>query len=513
MKQDYTFSYLKNYIFQVLATVIGFLSLFIVTPFISENQTLYGIYSVCMSLSFFFNYADLGLLTAGQKYAAEYYAQGNKKEEIKIIGFTTFLLLCFFTIIGICFLPFAIKHDLLIHHLNPENSNILSGLIIALICSSPFIAFRRVLYLVYSIRIEQYKYQIISLTSHIVKIISIFFFFGNGNYLLVEYFVFIQIIDALATTLLSVMIFIKYEYTTIVFFKSFRYDKVIWSRINKLMVASLFTTISWILYYELDLLILSKISKPEIVALYSAAFTVLSLSRNYLAVIYSSFSARYNHFVGQNNYNGLKHFFIKNLIILFPFVCFPIIIFVISGNAFVISWVGPEYKETVILSKILLLGNLLAFVSYPSQQYITATNNINSLYLLSIILPVLFYVGIGFSYCYWGIYSFAIFKAVAQIISSAYSFIISLKKMNLNLWEILRCIIKNYNLPLFVLVFLSYVSIPFMNSNKDAICLMKNILIMGFVFLTIVIISFCRSKYFKEFVLSVVQRIKYESKK
>lgn len=53
MKKDYTSSYLKNYVFQVLATVIGFLSLFIVVPFISENQTLYGIYSVCVSLSVF----------------------------------------------------------------------------------------------------------------------------------------------------------------------------------------------------------------------------------------------------------------------------------------------------------------------------------------------------------------------------------------------------------------------------------------------------------------------------
>ena len=40
MKKDYTSSYLKNYVFQVLATVIGFLSLFIVVPFISENPQI-----------------------------------------------------------------------------------------------------------------------------------------------------------------------------------------------------------------------------------------------------------------------------------------------------------------------------------------------------------------------------------------------------------------------------------------------------------------------------------------
>ena len=52
----------------------------------------------------------------------------------------------------------------------------------------------------------------------------------------------------------------------------------------------------------------------------------------------------------------------------------------LSGDAFVASWVGNEYQDSIILSKILLLGNLFAFVSYPSQQYVTATNNIRGLY-------------------------------------------------------------------------------------------------------------------------------------
>ena len=93
-KSDYSFNYLKNSFFQILATGIGFLSLFIVVPFLSENKVLYGIYSVCISLTIFFNYADFGFITVCQKYVGEYYAKNDLREEIKIVGFTSIDFIC-----------------------------------------------------------------------------------------------------------------------------------------------------------------------------------------------------------------------------------------------------------------------------------------------------------------------------------------------------------------------------------------------------------------------------------
>ena len=86
---------MKIYFWQGAAFVLRFLSMFIVTPYLTQEPSIYGIYAVCMSVTIFLSYADLGFLRAGQKYAAECYARGERAEEMKYIGFGTFVLLVF----------------------------------------------------------------------------------------------------------------------------------------------------------------------------------------------------------------------------------------------------------------------------------------------------------------------------------------------------------------------------------------------------------------------------------
>ena len=54
------------------------LSYVIVIPRLSAEVNSYGIYSVVVSLMIFLQYADLGFLGAGQKYAAESYAKNDR---------------------------------------------------------------------------------------------------------------------------------------------------------------------------------------------------------------------------------------------------------------------------------------------------------------------------------------------------------------------------------------------------------------------------------------------------
>ena len=87
--------FLKIYFWQFVSIFFNFAAIFIVTPYLTSNQTIYGIYTLVIASYMFLTYADFGFLGAGMKFASEYSAQNNLKEEIKIVGFTGYIFLVF----------------------------------------------------------------------------------------------------------------------------------------------------------------------------------------------------------------------------------------------------------------------------------------------------------------------------------------------------------------------------------------------------------------------------------
>lgn len=487
-ENNYRIKYINNFIVQALATVTGLLSLFLVVPFLSGDKTLYGIYSVCISLTIFFNYADLGFQTAGQKFAGEYYACGDKESEIKVVGFTTWILLAFSTVICFFLFPLVLSPELLISDIG-ENAVIARSLIIILILTSPFSIIKRACSIVFNIRIEQYIYYSIVLISQIVKLISVLFFFKSGNYNLIQYYLFIQLVDVVSTIALLCYIYSKYQYG-LVFIKNIKWSNDVWRLVKSIAKASLFNTITWVLFYELDLIVLSAVSSPDVVAIYNTAFTLLTLARNYFGIIYASFAARYNHFVGMKEYGSLREFYQNNVENLFPIVFFPTLILIFFSSPFVCSWVGFGYKESVLLTKYLFFGTALSFLSYPSNQYLVATNNIRSIYVMSAMLPIIFWIGIVVTYGLIGVVSFAIFKGLAQIFSATYSYFVSCIKQNIHPLVPIENILKRFWKSTIICVIMCVFLIPYANINKGIIGLSVNVLLMFVVFIVSIIVSY-----------------------
>ena len=83
----FTTKLLKIYITRLIGILASILSYTIVIPKLSSNIGAYGIYTVVVSLLMLIQYADLGFLGAGQKYAAESYSRDDRDEEIKILSF------------------------------------------------------------------------------------------------------------------------------------------------------------------------------------------------------------------------------------------------------------------------------------------------------------------------------------------------------------------------------------------------------------------------------------------
>lgn len=503
--KSYTINYIKIYTAQILSMLLGFVSLFVVVPYLSADKITYGIYTVCVSVTIFLSYADLGFLSAGMKYAAECFSRGEKEKEISLVGFTHFILLIFVLILCGIFLFLSFNPELLIKNLeHGDQYDIAHKLLLILAVSSPIVIFQRMLQMIYNIRLQEYNIQIINILGSFLKIMSVFYFFADGRYDIVGYYLFLQIISALVVMSGILLAKCKYNYDFKLLFKSFKFSKEIFIQTKNLAFSSLFATFAWILYYELDSVAIGKLIGAEAVALYAIGLTLLSFLRSILGVIFTPFSARFNHFTGLKQESEFKSFYNHVMTITLPVVVFPIIAIVIMAKGLTVSWVGTEYSKSVIVVQILMLCNVLGFISYPTGMMLLAREKIKQMYVINALLPVIFWAGIMFTVRYWGIEAFAIFKATAFLIVGIFHLRFSLKFIGISIWKFLQKIIIPYLPGLIIMGVILWFLKDWCVNDKNKLNLLYNTLIIiggcGIAF----IISLLIVKPFREYFWIIV---------
>ena len=345
MQKSYTLNYLKIYLWQGISIVLNLAAMFIVIPRLADNPTIYGIYVVCISANIFLTYADIGFASAGYKYASECFAQKNLEEEIRIVAFVGFILFVLVLLFALAVSVISWNPGLLIKNIRGvAEASIASNLLFILAIFSPVIIFQRVLDIIYGIRLEQFVIQRIMIGASILKILSVFFFFQNARYDIVGYFLFCQTVNAAALLLCAIIAKVRYQYNFFVFFKAFKFAKPMFDKTKALAFGSLFLTITWILYYELDAFAIAKLLGPESVAIYAIGFTVLTFLRTLFGVLFSPFFARFNHFIGLNDMEGLRRLYLSIVTLTLPFVVFPILSLFLLMDPFVNAWVGTTMK-------------------------------------------------------------------------------------------------------------------------------------------------------------------------
>ena len=166
----------------------------VVIPKLSSNPSIYGIYVFSVSMTIFLQYADIGIYKACYKYAAEYYALGDRDKEYKILGFTIFVMGAFITLIASGFLYLSYHPELVIKDINgAENIEIAHKLFMIMSIFSYMTVFQKINALVYGIRVEDYRYQRLLIIASTIKIISVFYFF-NESYDIVGYLLFFNLL-------------------------------------------------------------------------------------------------------------------------------------------------------------------------------------------------------------------------------------------------------------------------------------------------------------------------------
>lgn len=480
---DYRRNYLKIYLWQTISVLLGFAALFIVVPYISSNKTIYGIYSVCTSLTIFFSYADLGFLSPGVKYAAEYYIKGQHKEEIRIVGFTSFIMVSVFAILALGIIVLGFFPKLLIPELvdGSEQMNIARWLLFTLAFSCPIIIGQRLLNLIFTIRVEDYKFQRINIIGNIIRILSVFFFFGGGRYMIVEYYIFYQAVSLGVVSLALLYARKHYNYGFRDLLSAFRFDKDIFDKVKNLTGTALIMTVSMILYYELDQVIISNILGIEAVAIYAVALSVLQLVRTFCSIVYSPYTSRYNHFVGLEDYEGLTHFVNKMIVMFAPILIVPIFTLSLTANPFVISWVGCQYVDSGILVSYLVLSFVFNFIKDPIGAYFVATERNGILIKYNLIIPIVFWLGVIVLLSTLNTKAFAIMKFVAPGVNVLAYWMLASKDFKARGYKFLSVsqLMKTVVPTIIIVVILSWVFSHWMVEEHTKSALLINLLLMA----------------------------------
>lgn len=479
---NYRQKYLKTYFWQIISVALGFASLFIVIPSLSFDKEIFGIYSVCTSLTIFFSYADLGFLASGTKYAAEYYIQGKHNDEVRIIGFTAFIMVIVFLILGLGVAILGIFPKLLIPELVEGTSKyaISRALLLTLAISCPIIIGQRILGLIFTIRVEDYKFQRFSILGNVLRICSVFYFLHGERYMIVEYFIFYQAVSLMIV--ISAMIYArKYGYNIREVLLAFRFDNEVFDKMKKLSGTALVLALSMIIYYELDQVVISHTLGVKAVATYSAALSVLTLVRTFCAIVYAPYASRYNHFVGLKDIDGLVGFVNKMIVMFAPIVVIPILTLSIFAYPFVVSWIGNKYEDSSILVSFMVLSFISNFVKDPISGYFVAREKNEILVKYNLLMPTVYWVGIILTIHYLGLLSLASFKCIAPLVPAvAYWFIVRKEFSSLN-YEFVRFseVLKTLLPAMIVIFFLSYSLYPYMKFEKGIECMAYNMIIMA----------------------------------
>ncbi|SHG29686.1 Polysaccharide biosynthesis protein [Flavobacterium fluvii] len=476
MEKSYNSNYLKIYFWKTFRIITGILSMTIVIPLISSNTSIYGIYVLCISISSFLQYTDLGFLSAGQKYASEYFALKDLKNEIKMLSFVHFIMLIFLIICICVILIFCWKPDVIIPDLNTSSTTIASSLFFILAITSPFILLLRYAQSVFTIRIQDDVYQKIDLAVNILKIGCVYFFYENNTIDIVSYFIFIQLLNFLTVLVSFYCIKKMYDYDLILVFKSFRFDIDIYDKTKLLAVSSMISTVSWIVFFQLDSFIISKTFGITSVAIYAIPYFLLMFISNLYNTIYYPFLFRFNHFIVAKNHDRLYDFINKIFELTFPIFLLPVTVLILLMKPLIIGWVGMGYNDSILIGQILMASTFFLFITMPYSYLLLSLEKTKILNYNSVIIPIVFLTLIIVLKNVSSLLSLAIAKTATFFISSIFLYF-SFKISQFKFYKFILNRILSISFSFMILFLTYYLFFPYLVNTvpKNTLSMVKTI--------------------------------------
>ena len=415
----YKGKYIRTYIWSGLSMLLNFLSMFIVAPLTTSMPEAYGVYSLCISFNIFIQYADLGFINAGRKYAAEAFANEDSTKEKKYVGTALYIYSIMSVVLFLIALVFSVFPGYLIRGIgNSEYYGLAQQLLLILSFTFLFSIIKQFVSLIYSIRIEEYKIQSIQIVGSIIKIASVPLYFFNEKYDILGYYLFCELIN-LFTSIYLLYHSKEIGYGLKEFLKIFKFDKEIFAEIKALALSGFVSVIGWVAYFELDTVGISVLLGANAVAIYAVGKQMQNFIRSLVGICFSPYRVRINYYIGQKDLSGLKSFYYR-LTEEFCFIIIPIIVLVLYAKPFILSWVGEDYLDSSFIMQLLVLTFIINHITSQGSSVIYGLNKINDILKIAIIQPLFFWIGVSLTYKVLGVESFAIFKLAACLLIEFY---------------------------------------------------------------------------------------------
>lgn len=500
MQKSYKKNFFKIYFWNILSILLNFLSLFIVTPHISSNQVIYGIYSTCFSITFLFNYADLGFVRSGFKFANESYALEKSFDEVRYTSLAILIYSLFISFVSIFLIIASIYPNILIQNMNDYEINIASKLLLILLLNSIRSVFVKFLQIVLGVRLEQYFFDRLNNIAYLIKIASVYYFFGPDKYDIVGFFLFSQLLMFVPVFISLIFIKKKFHYNFRLFFKLFKFSTKTFNEMKKLALNALYLSILWILFYEIDLIVISRILGKSSLPYYAIGLTLLSFFRSINAIIFSPFSARFNHYYGRKEFKQLRQYFINTIILTLPLLVLPMLSVFILMKPFIFSWVGSDFYDSIIVARFLSICFIWNFISMPISLILTAKQDVKPLYRIGNINLLSFWIGVLLTSSFLGIFAFSLFKFIAFTISAVFWVYYTLKYLKWNLFEFIKKIFLPF-LPSLIFLIISLIIIEnFLPLEKGSLNLLMVAIIGGIASFISLILYYVFSVDFREII-------------
>jgi O-antigen/teichoic acid export membrane protein len=385
--------YFKNYIFHFLSIISKVGTLLIITPLISKEKDYFSIYSYGITLLAFLNYADLGFFRAAQKFASESVLIKDNESIYKSIGFGTFISICIVILISIIFFIFSVNPTLAINYIETNRQlNFAKYFFLITSLATPLVVFQRMALSYYEINLRAYRFYIYSILMNFIILgsCSILIFFNHFS--LIYYFFLLQLFNLLFLVFIFLDLKHTFKYDLKSIFFNIRFSKIEYKKSKNIALSSLASMISWLIFYEIDIVILSKIFKIDQVASYSLSLIVLGLFRTLAGIIFGSFSIRINHLIGIKDDLGFVNYSKSFLFITAPIIMYLTLTYITISDFFILNWVGSSYNQSSNISKFLVIGYSLSFVSYITSSMLLAKQRVNESFYISISQPVIFWI-------------------------------------------------------------------------------------------------------------------------